>query len=102
MLLNRSLLKIKVKKKPISIERISEKKRQVMAKYSLTEDEAAYFVFTGSMTNQAYDMVHDTINILTKKGKVIDVAKASDQLNIEALSKKVVKHYFCYPKGMGE
>ncbi|WP_415371295.1 HD domain-containing protein [Patiriisocius sp. Uisw_047] len=101
MLLNRSLLKIKVKKNPISIERVTEKKKQVMAKYSLTEEEASFFVFTGSMTNQAYDMVHDTINILTKKGKVIDVAKASDQLNIEALSKRVVKHYFCYPKGVG-
>ena len=101
MLLNRSLLKIKVKKNPISIERVTEKKKQVMAKYSLTEEEASFFVFTGSMTNQAYDMVHDTINILTKKDKVIDVAKASDQLNIEALSKRVVKYYFCYPKGLG-
>jgi hypothetical protein len=40
----------------------------------------------------------DTINLLTKKGKVIDVAEASDQLNLKALSKKVVKYYLCYPK----
>ncbi len=100
MILNRSLLKIKIKKKPISIDKVSEKKKQLMAKHNLSRNEADYFVFTGTMTNQAYDMQNDTINILTKKGRVVDVAKASDQLNIEALSKKVVKHYFCFPKGL--
>ena len=72
----------------------------VEKKHNITKHEADYFVFTGTMTNQAYDMQNDTINILTKKGRVVDVAKASDQLNIEALSKKVVKHYFCFPKGL--
>ena len=34
----------------------------------------------------------------TKTGKVIDVAHASDQLNLKALSKEVVKYYMCFPK----
>jgi len=100
MLLNRELLKIKINKNTFSKDKISEKKQQLIKKHKLTDEEADYFVFTGTMTNQAYNMSHDTINILTKKGKVIDVAKASDQLNIEALSQKVVKYYFCYPKGL--
>ena len=69
-----------------------------MQKYNLTEDQASYFVFSDSISNQAYRMDKDTINLVTKKGEVIDVARASDQLNIEALSKKVTKHYLCYPK----
>ncbi len=69
-----------------------------MDKYKLTESEASYFVFSGEISNQAYDMNNETINLLTKAGKVVDVAKASDQLNLEALSKKVVKYYLCYPK----
>jgi hypothetical protein len=45
-------------------------------------------------------MDKDTINLVTKTGEVIDVARASDQLNIEALSEKVTKHYLCYPKAL--
>lgn len=98
MLLNRDLLKIKLKKKPIPKEKLEEKLSEVMEKHNLSREEATYFVFEGLIENQAYDMKKDTINLITKTGKVIDVAKASDQLNIEALSKKVVKYYLCYPK----
>jgi hypothetical protein len=31
-------------------------------------------------------------------GKLVDVAKASDQLNLQSLSKTVTKHFICYPK----
>jgi hypothetical protein len=55
-------------------------------------------VFEGTISNQAYSMEKNTINLITSEGKVVDVAIASDQLNIEALSKTVVKHYLCYPK----
>ena len=98
MLLNRDLLKIKMKKKPIPKEKLEAKRSAVMKKHNLSHEEATYFVFEGLIENQAYDMKKDTINLITKTGKVIDVAKASDQLNIEALSKKVVKYYLCYPK----
>lgn len=100
MLLDRQLLKIKFKKKPIPIEKLSEKIINLQKKHNLSQHEASYFVFTGTISNQAYRMDHDTINLITKTGKIIDVAKASDQLNLEALSKKVVKHYLCYPKSI--
>ena len=98
MLLNRDLLKIKVKSKPFSARTVKEKRAKVMDSFGLSEEEAAFFVFTGKLENQAYSMEKDTINLLKKNGKVIEVAKASDQLNLEALSKSVVKHYICYPK----
>ncbi len=98
MLLDRDLLKIKMKKKPVSSEKQKKKLKQVMKNHNLTEEEAGYFVFTGSIQNQAYRMDKDTINILAKNGKVRDVAKASDQVNLKALSEKVIKHYLCYPK----
>jgi hypothetical protein len=64
----------------------------------INESEASYFVFTGQITNQAYSMEKETINLYTKSGKVIDVANASDQFNLKALSKKVIKNYMCFPK----
>ena len=82
------------------LDKISDKKQQVMQQYKLTEDQVSYFVFSDTISNQAYRMDKDTINLVTKTGEVIDVARASDQLNIEALSKKVTKHYLCYPKAL--
>ncbi len=98
MLLNRKLLKIKLKKKPISASKLQEKLDDVMKEHNLSKHEASYFVFQGSISNQAYRMDKDTINLIKNNGRVVDVAKASDQLNIEALSKRVVKYYICYPK----
>ncbi|MFT4848734.1 MAG: HD superfamily phosphohydrolase [Sediminicola sp.] len=98
MILNRDLLKIKLKKKPVSQRRIKKERKEFMNKHNLSEVDASYFVFTGEIFNQAYNMEEETINLLTDRGKVVDVAKASDQLNLEALSKKVVKYYLCYPK----
>lgn len=98
MLLNRDLLKVKVKSRPFLKGKLEEKNAAVRAAYNISEEEAAYFVFSGKLENQAYSMEKDTINLIRKNGKIVDVAKASDQLNLEALSKSVVKYYMCYPK----
>lgn len=98
MLLNRELLKIKMKNKPFSESKIEKERHKVMSQHNLSEEEASYFVFGGAISNLAYHMDKDNIYLLKKSGKVVDVAKASDQLNLKALSKAVVKHYLCYPK----
>lgn len=98
MIIERRLLKIKLKDKPIDDGRTKKYRDRFKEKHNLTEHEAGYFVFTGTIENQAYDQELQNINILRKNGKLIDVAKASDQLNLKALSKKVVKYYVCYPK----
>ena len=100
MLLNRDLLKIKIISEKFSEEDISIKKKNVIKNFGISEHESSYFVFTGSISNQAYSMDKDTINLLKKSGKVIDVANASDQLNLKALSKIVVKNYMCFPKSI--
>lgn len=98
MLLNRDLLKVKVKSEPFTTSKVKEKSSKLVTIYKISDEEASYFVFTGKLENQAYSMEKDAINLLKKNGKIIDVAKASDQLNLEALSKSVVKYYLCYPK----
>jgi len=98
MLLNRELLKIEIQIEEFDREYLSESKQKLMARYSITDEEASYFVFKGQITNQAYSMEKETIDLYTKQGKTIDVANASDHFNLKALSKKVVKNYMCYPK----
>ena len=64
----------------------------------IKENEVDYLVYSGNVKNEAYraDKIH--INIVFKDGGIIDIAKASDQLNIDVLAKTVKKYYLCYPK----
>ncbi|EKF56026.1 metal-dependent phosphohydrolase [Galbibacter marinus] len=98
MLLNRNLLKIKVKNKPIKNTLKETHLENLMTKYNLSREEAEYFVFTGVIENQAYNLDKQNIHILMKTAKIRDVTKASDQFNLKALSKPVTKYYMCYPK----
>ncbi|MDT0558672.1 HD domain-containing protein [Ichthyenterobacterium sp. W332] len=98
MLINRDLLKIKLKNKPIKKELLNEHIDKLIGKYEITRGEAEYFVFLGQISNQAYELKKQNINILHKSGKIEDIVKASDQLNLKALSKPVTKYYICYPK----
>jgi HD superfamily phosphohydrolase len=98
MILNRDLLKIKLKNEPIERKRLEEHLKKVQANFNISEEEATYFVFEGSTSNLAYQPDKEHINIWYKSGKIKDVSTASDQLNLKALSKTVIKHYICYPK----
>ena len=98
MILNRDLLKIKLKKKTFKAEKLALHKQNLIDKYKISEAEADYFVFTGEVTNQAYQQKKQNISILYKTGKTEDIVKASDQLNLKALSKPVTKYYMCFPK----
>jgi len=98
MIINRDLLKIKLKNKKIKKEELQKHTETLIDKYKITKHEADYFVFMGDISNQAYQLKNQHINILHKSGKIEDIVKASDQLNLKALSKTVTKYYICYPK----
>lgn len=98
MIINRNLPAIKLKNKAIKPKNIEKHIMALTKAFHISKHEARYFVFQGSMVNQAYTLKNKGINILHKTGKIQDIVKASDQLNIEALSKPVTKYYLCYPK----
>lgn len=97
-IIRRRLFKIKIKEVPFSEEKMDEKRHKFAEKHNLSLEEASYFVFTGSISNLAYNQSKENIQLLRKDGGLIDVAQASDQLHIKALSEKVVKYFQCYPK----
>lgn len=98
MILNRTLLKIKLKDKRTKKETLNHQMDLLMAKHNISKAEAQYFVFSGQISNQAYQLKTQNINILYRSGKIEDIAKASDQFNVKALAKPVTKYYICYPK----
>lgn len=97
MIVDRKLLRIEMKMGAFSEEIINKKRSKFSKKLGLSEEETNYFVFSQEIRNQAYN-TEKPILILNKNGKLKDIAKASDQLNIQALTKPVVKHFICYPK----
>ena len=100
-MLDRHLFKIELQNKKFSVDYKAQWQEKVMKKYKLNKKEADYFVFSESVNNSAYNSgVHHKINILFNNNVLMDVAKASDQLNIKMLSKKVTKYFICYPKGI--
>lgn len=97
MILNRQLLKIKFTDKQVSGRKLAAKITDLRNAYKLSEEEAQYFVFSGDVSNLAFAKAKP-INILTKSGKIVSLLEAGDRSTMNALSKKVVKYYYCYPK----
>ena len=98
MLINRQLLKIELQNSPFSAEQIQSTREQIKKEKQLNDTEINYYVFTDKVTNSAYKSNDEKINILFKNGDLNDLATASDQLNISALSKTVEKYFLCYPQ----
>lgn len=97
MIINRKLLRIEIQSSEIEQERIDKKKKKISKKLNLTEEEIPYFVFNDNVKNLGYNVL-DPIKIINKKGEVIEISQASDQLNISSLSKMATKYFLCYPK----
>jgi len=97
-LLDRNLFKIKVRNEPFTKFEVDKKIKKVIQNFKITEAEAAYFTFNGSISNQAYSQTKQNIKLLTQKGSVIDIVQMSDQINSKALTNLVTKYYLCYPK----
>jgi HD superfamily phosphohydrolase len=96
-IIDRQLFKIEVAKTPFSQKRIDEVKAKVMENLDITENEVHHFVITEKLTNNAYNDSKENINLMMKSGKIMDVSKASDNLNISALSNPVEKYFLSYP-----
>lgn len=96
-LVNRELFKIEISSEEFSPERIQQEKELIKQHFNLTEDESNFFVYSDVLSNNAYNQNKQNINMLMKNGEIIDLSKASDNLNISALASPVEKYFLCYP-----
>lgn len=95
-MVNRRLFKIEITEERTSEERYAIMLEQYRKKYRISRHEASFFLASDIVTTDMYSEKDDSIDILYKNGTIKDISKASDMLNIELLSKKVVKYYFAY------
>lgn len=97
-LLDRKLYRIEIQNTAFPADYKQRLVENVCKAYKISEHEARYFVFTNRVNNSAYNASKFNIHILMSNGLLMDVADASDQLNLRSLSKTVTKHFLCYPK----
>lgn len=97
-LLNRHLFKTIIQDKPFDKKLVAELREDVMKRFGITKRESSYFIDTETITTNTYNASDDQIKILMKNGETIDIAEASDMLNIKVLSRKTKKHFLWYPQ----
>ena len=92
-------MKIEIQDKEFSKNYLESKLEEHKNNLDFSSTDIKYFVFNKTIFNQAYNQ-KQPIKILNKNGDLKDIAEASDQLNLQALRKPVIKYFLCYPKKM--
>jgi uncharacterized protein len=94
-MINRVLYKVRLQEKAFTEKELEQYRLKAISTLGITNQLLPYFVFTGTIENHAYTSNEENINILFKGKSIKDMAKASDNLSLSALSKPVIKHYVC-------
>ncbi|MBD0284423.1 MAG: HD domain-containing protein [Flavisolibacter sp.] len=95
-LVDRKLLKIKFQAKPYNDEEVRALQTDTAQRLKISEEEAAYFVFTGEAVNTTYNPLDEHIKILYKEGAISDISRVDNALIHQQLSSPVKKYYLCY------
>ena len=98
MILDRNLFRIKLSSDPIGKDTVESAKEKIIAHYHLLKKDVAYLFSYGTVDNKAYVAEGQSIRVLLKNGKVIDLTEASDLPQIKAMTKTVKKNFLCWPK----
>jgi HD superfamily phosphohydrolase len=99
-LINRKLFHVDITAEMPDPEFVKQLTTNAVKYYNISQHEAEYFVFTDSIRNNAYNKGDGNIHILMKNGSIKDITLASDNSNLEALSKTVSKYILCYSKDL--
>lgn len=97
-LINRNFNKVEISKEPFSEQAIEIVREKTKKQYNLKDNEVDYFVYSDLLTNNAYNQNKEVINLLQKNETIVDISKASDNLNISALAQPVNKYCLSYPR----
>jgi HD superfamily phosphohydrolase len=100
MLLERKLFNVRLSETKLDRNELMKLKERVKLSYRIDDNLVKHLVVEGTKSNSAYIGGGQQINMITKAGKIVDIAKASDLPNIKAMQKIVKKYYLCWPKNI--
>jgi HD superfamily phosphohydrolase len=96
----RKLFHVDITNEPPVKQFIESLINKAAGKYGITKEDASYFAFEDIIQNNAYKVGDGNIRILMKNGSIKDITAASDNSNLEALSRAVKKYILCYSKDL--
>ena len=99
-LIDRDFFHIELQNHKIDKQKITDLRKIIQEKLKINTEDIHYFLHTGTISNNAYSQFDDRINILQKNKQLIDIAEASDILDLSALSKTIEKYFLSYPKNI--
>jgi uncharacterized protein len=97
-LVGRKLFKIELQKEPFETSKKEAILEKIQTQLGLTNEESIFFLIEDKIDNSAYRQDVDSIKIKFKDGSIRDIGEASDHFDMQSLTKKVEKHFLCYPK----
>jgi HD superfamily phosphohydrolase len=95
-LVDRKLLKIKFQGEPFSTLMVATLRSDIAQRLRISEEEAAYFVFTGEAVNTTYNLFDEHIKVLFKDKVITDISQVDNALIHQQLSSPIKKYYLCY------
>jgi len=95
-LVDRKLYKVKLQADLFDNSLVNKKKKELMQRFGISNEEAEYFVFTGEAINTTYNPEDERINILFKDGSVKDISNVDNALIHQHLASPVKKQYICF------
>lgn len=94
-MVNRRLYKIRLRKDAYLPEEVTPYLAKAVSDFKISDIDAKYFAFRGSISNSAYDPSGEPIRILYRDGSSTELSAASDQMEVAVLSSPIQKHFIC-------
>lgn len=101
MLLNRNLLKINISNIAYAKDVVAAKRQAFMQRLDMSEDAISYFVFSGSLSTQGYDLKAESIKLLNLDGELQSFDSSSEIAHFPMLTQKDYKYFLAFPKEDG-
>ena len=96
--MKRDLYAVELQNDPFQNERLADLTGRACRNLKIDSEMADYYVFTGTVSNLAYEPEGPNVRILLKNGKTGDITSVSDIFDHRLLSGKNTKYFLCYPK----
>jgi hypothetical protein len=97
-IINRQLLNVKYFAQPVDAAFTAQQISIACNQFKLSNEEAAWLVFTGEAVSSTYNFEDERIRILFKDGTVKDISEVDNALINQNLREKVKKYYICYTR----
>ena len=99
-IVNRNLPRIEMSENPFEEERVRQIREEVKKELDVDDEDLDYLVYTGEVSNLAYQPEPMGILIAFKDGETKDIQQVSDGLGAGVLNQKMTRFYLCYPKNL--